>query len=96
MVQEVTHLEEVVNTLNDLTIDPFKLPLTSEAMLSKLQLSNAISAVSLVDQSYQGVDVDREAHYGRSRKSSISSINSINSLATDSISLQNCKSLSQV
>jgi len=87
MLQEMTHLEEVLGVLVELTTDPFQLPPASESLLTKLQLSDS--------SMYGEPDFPNGTLY-RSRKSSISSINSINSLSTDSISLQNCKSLSQV
>lgn len=87
MLQEITHLEEIVSALTELTFDPYKLPQASESLLTKLQLNDTLS----LDLPY----TEYASSY-RSRKSSISSINSINSLSTDSISLQNCKSSSQV
>lgn len=84
LMHEITHLEEVVGALAELTVDPYTLPAASESMLTNLQLTD----------SYDPLDCGRSAF--RSRKSSISSMNSFNSLSTDSISLQNCKSLSQV
>lgn len=91
MLQEITHLEEIVSALVDLTFDPYKLPPASESLLTKLQLKDTVS----LDLNYSELILSNGTMY-RSRKSSISSINSINSLSTDSISLQNCKSLSQV
>lgn len=88
MLQEVTHLEEVLSALAELTKDPYHLPPASESLLTKLHLNESTS----LDQVYG----ELESPLYRSRKSSISSITSINSLSTDCISLQNCKSLSQV
>lgn len=87
MLQEVTHLEEVLSALAELTKDPYHLPPASESLLTKLHLNESTS----LDQVYG----ELESPLYRSRKSSISSITSINSLSTDCISLQNCKSLSQ-
>ena len=91
MLQEVSHLDEVLTGLVELTHDPFQLPPASESLLTKLQLSDSAS----MDFNYGEPDSPTSTLH-RSRKSSISSITSINSLSTDSFSLQNCKSLSQV
>lgn len=93
MLQEVTHLEEVLTALIDLTMDPYQLPAASESLLTKM-MSESASAQS--DYYTYGGDTSPCSTLHRSRKSSISSITSINSLSTDSFSLQNCKSLSQV
>lgn len=94
MLQEVTHLEEVLTALIDLTMEPYQLPAASESLLTKMMSE---SACSQSDYYYTyGGDTSPCSTLHRSRKSSISSITSINSLSTDSFSLQNCKSLSQV
>lgn len=93
MLQEVTHLEEVLSALIELTLDPYQLPPASESFLSKLISESSRE----MDYSLYGEgDSPCSTLHRRSRKSSISSINSINSLSTDSFSLQNVKSLSQV
>lgn len=93
MLQEVTHLEEVLSALIDLTMDPYQLPAASESLLSKMITESATSQCS---DFFSYGDTSPCSTLHRSRKSSISSITSINSLSTDSFSLQNCKSLSQV
>lgn len=92
MLQEVTHLEEVLTALIDLTMEPYQLPAASESLLTKMISESACAQSDF----YTYGDTSPCSTLHRSRKSSISSITSINSLSTDSFSLQNCKSLSQV
>ncbi|UXI18997.1 hypothetical protein NH340_JMT04940 [Sarcoptes scabiei] len=123
MIQEMVHLEEILQTLISLTNEPNKLPSCGENFLVNIQNGGGggeqnLVPVDLFDptnhlyfhhQHHHHQNQKQQDHYHplpsrssndsmsspRSRKSSISSMESFNTFSTDSMSIRNCKSLSQ-
>ena len=95
MLQEVTHLQEILDQLCKLTADPYSLPSSSELVISDLKLSSSETASWTLQ-----TPPSSPSSFG-SRKSSMCSISSFNSSSsgsTHSPSNHHCRyrSLSQV
>lgn len=95
MLQEVTHLQEILDQLCKLTADPYSLPSSSELVISDLKLSSSETANWTLQ-----TPPSSPSSFG-SRKSSMCSISSFNSSSsgsTHSPSHHHCRyrSLSQV
>ncbi|CAG2104202.1 unnamed protein product [Medioppia subpectinata] len=94
MLQEVTHLQEIMDALSKLTADPYSLPTASELVISDLRLSTSDTVAFSLQ-----TPPSSPSSFG-SRKSSMCSISSFNSSSSGSTHSpsHNCRyrSLSQV
>ena len=78
MIQEISHIQEIIESLFKLTVDPFDLPPYSESVISNLKLSkNGSSAWNLQTPPSSPSSLG-------SRKSSMCSISSYNSSSSSS------------
>ena len=78
MLQEVTHLQEILDALCKMTADPYSLPSSSELVISDLRLSSSETAAFSLQ-----TPPSSPSSFG-SRKSSMCSISSFNSSSSGS------------
>ena len=78
MLQEVTHLQEILDALCKMTADPYSLPSSSELVISDLRLSSSDTAAFSLQ-----TPPSSPSSFG-SRKSSMCSISSFNSSSSGS------------
>lgn len=80
MLQELTHLQEIMDALSKLTTDPYSLPSSSELVIADLKLSSGDNLLKTADSllNVNQTPPSSPSSFG-SRKSSMCSISSYNS-----------------
>ncbi|XP_027198575.2 uncharacterized protein LOC113792826 [Dermatophagoides pteronyssinus] len=82
MISEISHIQEIMDSLQKLTVDPFDLPMSSETVISNLKLNK--NDTSLTSWNLH-TPPSSPSSLG-SRKSSMCSISSYNSSSSNSVS----------
>ena len=83
MIQEISHLQEIMEHLSKLTADPYILPASSEAVIADLKLSSREAFKSQSQLNLRHTPPSSPSSFASSRKSSMCSISSFNSNSSE-------------